>query len=141
MKQSVMFACNLQECKYETERTKYRKLKRTFKRSNFWQKNGEKVFVYFCTLSFFPQSYPNAFIILPFTLSHLTCSLSLSLFLSLLQSRSLYLSFFLFVLFYVLSLYQRSQTRGPRSACGPPDTFVRPSRISKTDKIINFDQI
>ncbi len=27
---------------------------------------------------------------------------------------------------------QGSQTRGPRTACGPPDAFVWPARISKT---------
>jgi hypothetical protein len=36
---------------------------------------------------------------------------------------------------------QRPQTRGMRAACGPPDEFVRPEHISKTEKIINFCQI
>ncbi len=33
------------------------------------------------------------------------------------------------------ALWQGSQTRGP------PDAFVRPANILKTDKSINFDQI
>ncbi len=38
-------------------------------------------------------------------------------------------------------LDQGSQTRGPRATCGLPNAFVWPASISKTDKIINFDQI
>ncbi len=38
-------------------------------------------------------------------------------------------------------LQQGSQTRSPRAVCGPPNAFVWPMSISKTDKIINFDQI
>jgi hypothetical protein len=37
-----------------------------------------------------------------------------------------------------MDLDQGSQTRGPRAACGPPDAFVWPSRISKAEKIVNF---
>jgi hypothetical protein len=40
-----------------------------------------------------------------------------------------------------IALNQWSQTRGLRAACSPPDAFVRPANISKTDKIKTFDQI
>ncbi len=38
-------------------------------------------------------------------------------------------------------LTQGSQKRGPWAACGPPNAFVRPASISKTENIINFGQI
>ncbi len=38
-------------------------------------------------------------------------------------------------------LKQGSQTLGPLAAYGPPDSFVRPATISKTNKSIKFDII
>ncbi len=34
---------------------------------------------------------------------------------------------------------QGSQTQGPRATCGPPDAFVRPLNILKTNRIMNLD--
>jgi hypothetical protein len=36
------------------------------------------------------------------------------------------------------TLSQGSQTRGPRAACVPPDAFVRPANIPKTDTELKF---
>ncbi len=38
-------------------------------------------------------------------------------------------------------LGKESQTRGPRTTCDTPDTFVRPANIPKNYKTINFVQI
>ncbi len=38
-------------------------------------------------------------------------------------------------------LDQGSQTLSPRAACVPPDAFVRPANISKTDKSLKTDKI